>query len=166
MTDSASLRIYPDHELQEKSLPVKEINEEIPVLINNMINLMLEYNGIGLAAPQVGILKRIIVIKDQDEFIPLINPEIQRGEDKHQMPEGCLSLPEVEVNVTRNYSLQLQALQVSGTPLEMELDGLPARIIQHEVDHLNGVLITDRATTVERYLLKKQLQQLTRLYQS
>jgi len=165
VTDSAPLRVYPDHVLREHALPVEEITEEIPLLVNDMIALMIEHHGIGLAAPQIGMLQQIIVIRDGDEFVPLINPEIQRHEDKHQMPEGCLSLPGIEVNITRDYSLHIQAIRVSGDPLEMEVEGLPARIIQHEVDHLNGVLIIDHATSVERFMLKKQLHQLTRLFQ-
>jgi len=166
MTYSTALRIYPDHVLREQSLPVNEISKSISTLVDGMVDLMLEHNGIGLAAPQVGVLKRIIVIRDQDALLPLINPEIKQRVDKHQLEEGCLSLPGIEVNVTRNYSIHVHALQVSGNPLDMDIEGIPARIIQHEVDHLNGVLIIDHATTVERYHLKKQLQQLTRMYQT
>ncbi|MCF7803145.1 MAG: peptide deformylase [Candidatus Marinimicrobia bacterium] len=161
MSRSSRLRIYPDHVLREHALPVTNITDELRTLVDEMILLMDAYQGIGLAAPQVGILQRLIVIKDEDEFLTLVNPEIHHREDKYQLEEGCLSLPGIQVNVTREYIIQVEAMDISGNPLEFEAEDLPARIIQHEVDHLDGVLIIDHASTIERHLLKRQLRELT-----
>lgn len=134
--------------------------DDLRTLAGEMTLLMEEYGGIGLAAPQVGVLQRLIVIKDEDEFLTMVNPEIHHREDKHQMEEGCLSLPDIQVNVTREFLLKVAAIDILGNPLEFEAEGLPARIIQHEVDHLDGVLIIDHASTVERHLLKRQLREM------
>ena len=165
MNNSSRLRIYPDHVLREFADPVKNMTDEIRTLSEEMILLMEEHHGIGLAAPQVGVLQRIIVVKDQETYLPLVNPELHYGNDKHQMEEGCLSLPGIGVNVTRDYSAVLSATQLSGDTLERKVEGFLARVIQHEIDHLNGILIIDRASALERHLLKKQLRQLSQQQQ-
>ncbi|MCF7805205.1 MAG: peptide deformylase [Candidatus Marinimicrobia bacterium] len=106
-------------------------------------------------------MQRLIVIKGEDEFLTLINPEIHYREDQYQLEEGCLSLPGIQVNVTREYLLKVTVIGISGNSLEFEAKGFPARIIQHEVDHLDGVLIIDHASTIERQLLERQLRELS-----
>jgi len=166
VSKSHRLRIYPDHVLREHARPVDNITGEIRTLTEEMKLLMAEEGGIGLAAPQVGVLHRIIVVRDEEEYLTFLNPEIHEHLDKHQMEEGCLSLPGVSVNVTRDFSIYMTAIDISGDQIKMEVEGLTARIIQHEVDHLNGVLIIDHASTVERHLLKKQLRELGRIQQA
>lgn len=138
-----SLKIYPDSALRQVCTPVGRFDGELGDLINEMLILMRTNNGIGLAAPQVGITKRLFVCELEGRAISLINPEIKVVSGQAEMVEGCLSLPEVQVNVTRNEQLHVHGYDSKGQRKQLKMSGLWARVVQHETDHLNGVLICD-----------------------
>lgn len=144
-----SLRVivkHPDPILREKSVPVKTITANTLKLLDDMAETMYAANGVGLAAPQVGINKRIVVIDAGDGLIELINPEIVSMEGEQIGPEGCLSIPGLTGEVTRAQKCVVRALDRNGESFEMEGEGLLARAFQHEIDHLNGVLFIDLTT--------------------
>lgn len=138
----------PDPILRQKSKEVKEITPNILKLLDDMAETMYDAPGVGLAAVQVGILKRLVVIDVGDGLIELINPVIVSKEGEQTGPEGCLSIPGVTGEVTRAYKCTVEALNRHGEKIVIEGEGYLARAIQHEVDHLNGILFTDLAHTI------------------
>ena len=138
-----SLKIYPDAALRQVCKLVSRFDGELRDLTNEMLYVMRTNNGIGLAAPQVGITKRLFVCELEGRAINLINPEIKDVSGQAEMVEGCLSLPDVQVNVTRNEQLHVRGYDFKGRRIQLKMSGLWARVIQHEIDHLNGVLICD-----------------------
>ena len=138
-----SLQLYPDSILREKASPVKTFNTVLKDFANDMLFFMKQHDGIGLAAPQVGILQRIVVADIGEGPICLVNPEIVVESGTENMNEGCLSLPDYEVDVNRNKLIEIRGKNLEGKRIVFELDGLMARVLQHEVDHLNGILICD-----------------------
>lgn len=134
--------------LRQVAVPVKpeEINDEFRALLNEMFDTMLEANGVGLAAPQVGISKRFFVIISDDEVRRVfINPQIvSMSSDLVDYEEGCLSLPKIYENIKRPSKVTVQALDENGKNIMVEADGLLARIIQHENDHLDGIVFIDK----------------------
>jgi len=145
---------HPNAVLKQKAMPVDPTAEkDLMDLCRTMARAMYEAPGIGLAAPQIGVLKRVIVydLEDEGRVIALCNPEIvEHGDSIEIDDEGCLSLPGITIPVERPSSVVCEALSLSGKPVRIEADGLHARVLQHEVDHLDGVLILDRATPEER----------------
>ena len=137
------IRIDGDEILRKTSKPVIEINESIITLLDDMKETM-KGNGVGLAAPQVGILKRIIVVDVGEGPIEIINPEISNEEGMRIGVEGCLSIPEVWGEVERPIKLMVKGLDREGKKLEMEAEEMLARVICHEVDHLNGIMFKDK----------------------
>ena len=135
-----------DELLRQKSLPVEEVTPEIKALAEEMFATMIEQQGVGLAAPQVGILKRMFVlIADDDVRRVFINPQIiATSTELSEYEEGCLSIPKVYEKITRPVKVTVQALNENGKPFTLEADGLLARIIQHEYDHLEGILYIDK----------------------
>lgn len=142
------LKIYTlgDEVLRKKAEPVAEVNDEIRKLINGMYEAMEDAEGVGLAGPQVGRSLRLFVAKADDDIRrAFINPQIiATSEELGDYDEGCLSLPKVYETIRRPVRVTIQALNENGKPFTMEADGLLARIIQHEMDHLNGILFIDR----------------------
>ncbi|MGH4117635.1 peptide deformylase [Clostridium sp.] len=130
--------------LRKKSKYVEKIDKKILQLIGDMVETMYKENGIGLAAPQVGILKRIIVVDIGDGPIKLINPEIVEIEGEQQDTEGCLSIPGVKGVVDRPYKVKVKAMNENSENVEIEASGLLARAFCHEIDHLNGILFIDK----------------------
>ena len=132
--------------LRQKAQPVAEVNDEIRKLADDMIETMIEANGVGLAGPQVGKSLRIFVAMADDEVKRVfINPQIiKTSEEVGDYEEGCLSIPQVYETITRPVQVTVQALNEKGRPFTLEADGLLARIIQHEYDHLDGILYIDR----------------------
>ena len=132
--------------LREKSLPVEEVNDEIRSMISEMFDLMIEAQGVGLAAPQVGkLLRMFVVISDDDVRRVFINPQIiSTSQNLVPYDEGCLSVPQVYENIMRPEKITVNALNEKGKPFTLEADGLLARIIQHEYDHLEGIVFIDR----------------------
>ena len=139
-----NIRTVGDDVLRKTSKPVEEVNDRIKILIKDMIDTMYESDGVGLAAPQVGILKRVIVIDVGDGPIALVNPEITHSEGSAVDEEGCLSVPEQLGEVVRPYKLRVKGLNENGDMVEYEGEELFARAICHEIDHLDGVLFIDK----------------------
>ena len=137
------LRTYPDAILRMKAAPVEEFDGNLQSVIREMVKLMLAHDGIGLAAPQVGISQRIIVAAIGSAPVALVNPEILHSLGEEAMVEGCLSLPGVRVNVLRKKGVTVKGVISNGTEVKQSVTGLMARVVQQEIDHLNGVLICD-----------------------
>ncbi len=155
------IRKYPDKILREKASPVKEFNKDLQKLIDDMIETMYAAQGVGLAAPQVGISKRLIVIDvssrgEQQPLIVLINPEIIYSEGEAKTEEGCLSIPGYTTIVTRVEKVRVKGLDREENPIEVEGEGFFARALQHEIDHLNGFLIIDRIGRIKREFFKRR----------
>lgn len=156
---------YPDPILQKPTEPVTEFNEELQSLVDDMFESMYAAQGIGLAAPQIGVSKRITVIdlsfkKDPDEKIVLINPEIIHKEGKQNEEEGCLSLPEIREKVTRAHKVRVRAQDIEGKWFELDGEELLARAFQHEIDHLDGVLFIFRVSALKRDLLVRKIRKM------
>lgn len=143
------IRKVGDPVLRSKARPVNTINNKTKTLLDNMAKTMYKNDGIGLAAPQVGVLQRIFIVDIGDGLLEFINPEITSGEGKNIMEEGCLSVPEKTGGVIRAKKITIKALNRNGNEIEMEADGLLARALQHENDHLDGILFIDKMVTEE-----------------
>jgi peptide deformylase len=130
--------------LRKKSKVVKEINDRLIDLLDDMADTMYEADGVGLAAPQVGILKRVVVVDIGDGLIELINPEIIEAEGEYLDNEGCLSVPGESGDVLRPYRVKVRALNRFGETIEIEGEELLARAFCHEIDHLDGILYVDK----------------------
>lgn len=140
-----NIRINGDEILRKKSKEVITIDDKIKILLNDMVDTMYEKDGIGLAAPQIGILKRIVVIDVEDGNVyKMINPKIVKASGKQIDQEGCLSVPEVKGTVTRPKNVTVAYTNENGTEITLEAEDLLARCICHEIDHLNGVLFIDK----------------------
>jgi peptide deformylase len=147
----AQVRQYGDPVLRMRAEPVEAFDEELERTTTRMVALMHDADGIGLAATQVGILRRFFVFRDEDEDRVVVNPEITAMSKETEVDEeGCLSLGPVRVPVERSLSVVLEGTDAGGVPLRLELEGLPARVAQHEVDHLDGVLILQRTDAEAR----------------
>ena len=151
----AQIRQYPDPALRMQALEVDEADEAVPDLVERMTRLMQEARGVGLAAPQVGVLRRVLVYQTADEepVVALVNPRLTgSSEERESVDEGCLSLgaATVVVPVERPVTVTVEATTPEGETVTVEAEGLEARVIQHELDHLDGVLILDRTTPEER----------------
>jgi peptide deformylase len=136
--------IHPDPLLRQPTHPVAEFNESLSNLIQDMFDTMKEKKGVGLAAPQIGILRKIIVVSYKKRQFALLNPEIVKSSGNEPGEEGCLSIPKVHVMVTRATYIEVIATTVRGKSIKLKERGFVARIIQHEIDHLNGTLIIDK----------------------
>ncbi|CAH1207282.1 Peptide deformylase 1 [Paenibacillus plantiphilus] len=140
----------PDSILREKAMTVTKFNANLHKLLNDMAETMYDAEGVGLAAPQIGISKRVIVVDVGDEsgLIEMVNPEIIEKEGEQLGPEGCLSIPDLNGDVRRAQRIKLRGFDRNGAAFEMEATDFLARAFQHEVDHLNGVLFTDIADSI------------------
>lgn len=161
--EKKQIKIYGDPVLRKKAYEINEITPEIKTLISDMTRIMLQAPGIGLAAPQVGVSKRLIIVtfgldEDRPHPRPLINPEILwHSDQKEEMEEGCLSLPGITGDVARWTDLVVCATDSNGIRSEFDVHGITARIIQHEMDHLDGVLFIDRITLKRQDVIKRRL---------
>jgi peptide deformylase len=156
--DVLTIRKYPDKILRKNCLRVKEITEKEKELFQKMLFTMRFFSGIGLAAPQVGILAKLVVAEVEEEIIKLANPEILKVKGTDNMKEGCLSLPDLGVDIERAYELIVKGLNENGRTVEIKAKGLLARVLQHEIDHLEGKLIIDYASMLKKmeYKLKNK----------
>ncbi|TCK61572.1 peptide deformylase [Seleniivibrio woodruffii] len=156
------IHTFPDDVLRKKALPVEHIDAEISELLNDMTETMYNQKGVGLAAPQVGVGLRVIVIdtsvgENPEELIQLINPEITAAEGEQTGEEGCLSIPG-EYEAVRRYSkVSVRALNPAGEVIEFDAEGFLARAVQHEIDHLEGTLFIDRIPPYKRDIVKKHI---------
>ncbi|PPI86515.1 peptide deformylase [Candidatus Pantoea edessiphila] len=160
------LLYFPDNRLREQALPVKEINEKIQRLIDDMFETMYTNGGIGLAATQVNIHKRIIVIdisKNRKNCLVLINPEILDMKGKAGIKEGCLSIPNQHAFISRAEIIKIHSLDRYGNLFKIETGGLLSICIQHEIDHLNGKLFIDHLSQLKRQRIKTRLEKIARL---
>jgi len=162
--------IYPivkfgDAVLEKPSATITEFNDELRQLADDMFESMYAAHGVGLAAPQIGIPKRIAVIdvtfkEDPEAKIVLVNPEIVHTEGKQTSSEGCLSLPEFRENVTRPMKVTARAQDLKGKPIEVTGEELLARALLHETDHLNGKLFISHISALKRDLIKRKVRKL------
>ncbi|GAB6096857.1 peptide deformylase [Desulfatiferula olefinivorans] len=159
---------YPNPQLLKPSDTVTDFGEETQTLIEDMADTMFEAPGAGLAAVQVGVSKRIIVVNstgDGDDaeksWYALINPEILEKDGVYMSEdEGCLSVPELRATVRRSSRVVVKAQDRNGEPVTMEVDGFPAVVLQHEIDHLNGILFIDHLSVLKRNLYKTKIKKL------
>jgi len=153
---------YPHPLLKKRCLEVEKIDGEVKRLIRDMTETMYEANGVGLAACQVGVSKRVIVLDvspmdpEQDLFT-LVNPEIVAEEEEIDHEEGCLSVPDCLETIKRKQKVRVRGMSPEGKEIELEAQGILAIALQHEVDHLNGVLILDRMSGLKREIYRKKL---------
>ncbi len=154
------LRKYGDPILREKARWVEKISSEERDLLFYMTKIMSENEGVGLAAPQVGIDKRIIIADTGKELLKLINPQILEEEGDDSLSEGCLSLPEIFIPVNRANKIKIEGLNENKKLINLTIEGFLARIIQHEIDHLNGVLIIDHASSIRKKKIKNNLEKI------
>ena len=157
---------YPDKRLRIKAKPVAQVDDDIRRLVDDMFETMYAAPGIGLAATQVDVHKRVIVIDtsvEKDQPLVLINPEITASDGEETSDEGCLSVPDVYESVKRAETVKVSTLDLEGKTVTIEADGLLAVCIQHEMDHLEGKLFVDYLSPLKQQRLKKKLQKNHRL---
>lgn len=161
---------FPDPVLKQKALPVKEFDEKLAELADNMLETMYEERGIGLAAVQVGVLKQLVVVdlKSGEEDISLreprvfVNPHIVERSGETISEEGCLSVIEYRAEIKRAESIKLEFQDLQGEPRTLEAEGLLSICIQHELDHLQGILFIDHLPMLKQKMVKKRLAKLAR----
>ncbi len=156
---------YPDPELKKKSAPVTVINEKTRELILDMAETMYDAPGVGLAAPQIGVHQRVVVIDvsandEAPELIVAINPVIVHAEGESYEEEGCLSVPKYAANVRRHASVVVKALNLEGEEITCKAEGLLAVAFQHEIDHLDGILFIDQISPLKREIFKRKYRRL------
>ncbi len=155
------IKKYPERVLMEKTAPVREFNSGLQKLIDDMIETMYAALGLGLAANQVGVSKQVVVTdvsikEEQAPLIILINPEIVCSEGESELEEGCLSLSGYTTVLKRAEKIVVKGLDRNGKPVEIESKGFLSRALQHEIDHLNGVLLIDRIGRIKKEFFKKR----------
>lgn len=154
------VRKFGDPVLKSRATMVKEFDEALARLAEDMLQTMRDYEGVGLAANQVGRLKRLLVAATEDDEFAIVNPVIEsRSEESEFFAEGCLSIPGIQVDVERPTAVTISGQDLEGGPMQLELEGLLARIFQHEIDHLDGVLILDRTDRASRKEAMRELRQ-------
>jgi peptide deformylase len=161
-----ALRYYGDPALRKAAAPVSEFDDALRALVGAMTETMRDANGVGLAAPQVGVSSRVIVIDTEYGEAPpyvLVNPEITAAsEDTAVEDEGCLSLPGISLNVSRPARVSVRAQNENGEEFAIEnASGLLAKALQHEIDHLNGILFIDHVSAIQRGLLRGKLKKIS-----
>ena len=165
-----TVHTFPDPVLKQKALPVDEFDEKLSELAENMLETMYEEKGIGLAAVQVAVLKQLVVVdlKSGEEDISLreprvfVNPRIVERSGETILEEGCLSVTEFRAKVKRSESIKLEYQDLQGNPQTLEADGLLSICIQHELDHLQGILFIDHLPLLKQKMVKKRLAKLAR----
>ncbi len=158
MTTRLRLRTYGDPCLRKVARPVLAVGPAERLLVKEMVVAMYAFDGTGLAATQVGILEKLFVADIGEGPFAIFNPEVIRASDKQTfMEEGCLSFPGIRINVKRPDKIRVRYLSERNETLEVDLSGMPAKVFQHEIDHLNGRMIIDHASRVEKMKLKDKL---------
>jgi len=166
------IRIYPDEVLKQKAVKVEEFDSELKELVDDMFETMYKRGGVGLAANQVGVLKRVFILDlkagrhgSGGERMVFVNPEIVRSEGEVVHEEGCLSLPGLWKKVKRAKRIVVRAQDLEGKEFELEAEGLLSRAIQHELDHLNGIVFIDRLSPLQRRLALEKYKKLKKRYE-
>jgi peptide deformylase len=158
-----NLVTYPGPVLRKRAAVVKDVDGELIITADEMFSIMYENNGIGLAAPQVGVSRRLLVIDVREDGKPvyvMINPRLTKRDGEVEAEEGCLSLPDIFGEVKRAERIEVKYVDREGEEQTMEAEGMLARAIQHEIDHLNGVLFIDRLEKSRRRVVEQQLHDL------
>ena len=155
------IKKYPDEVLRKKTETVNEFDDGLQRLIDDMVETMYAAPGLGLAANQVGVLKQVMVIdvgtgEEESSLMVLVNPEIVLMEGENESDEGCLSVPDYTTIVKRADKVKVKCLDRHGKPCEIEGEGLMAKALQHEIDHLNGILFVDRIGRIKKEFFKKR----------
>ena len=150
------IRKEGDDILKKKARPVKEINANIIALLDDMMETLIEKDGVGIAAPQVGVLKRVAIVSHEDETYELINPEILEMEGSQICNEACLSVPGRSGDIDRPFKMTVKALNRDGEEYTVTVDDFLASVFSHEIDHLEGILFLDKATSVQ-FLNQEQM---------
>jgi peptide deformylase len=154
------VRTFGDPVLKSRAVPVESFDGSLAHLAEEMLATMREHEGVGLAANQVGRLKRVLVAALEDEEYVIVNPVVEEAADTTEKElEGCLSIPGIQVEVERPTAVTISGQNVSGAPIRMEASDLLARILQHEIDHLNGVLILDRTDRESRKAAMREMRE-------
>lgn len=154
------IRTFGDPVLKSRATPVKDFDESLKRLAEDMFRVMRENEGMGLAGNQIGRLKRIFVVAYEDEEYVVVNPKIEEiSEEVEEDVEGCLSIPEIRVEVERPAAVTVSGQDLMGTPIRIEAEGILARAFQHEIDHLDGVLILDRTDRESRKQAMRELRE-------
>ena len=160
------ITVFPAPSLFNVSLPVKEFDETLTEFVNSMKETMYDYSGVGLAAPQVGVNKQILVYdisSTNNELKVLINPQLAYTDGEYfSEGEGCLSLPGLKVNMVRANSIIVDAVDLFGNSIKVEAEGFEAAVIQHEIDHLNGELLINNISRIKRQLYGNKLKKFKR----
>lgn len=154
--------VYPDPALKQKAKPVAKVDEAVRKLVKDMVDTMYAEEGVGLAAPQVGVPKRVLVVdtsprQEGQKLRVFINPELVSAEGRTKYTEGCLSIPGESEEIERFAKVTIRALDEKGETFELEAEGLLAIALQHEMDHLDGVLFVDRLSSLKRGLIRKRM---------
>jgi peptide deformylase len=162
------VRMYGDPVLRQKSRPIESFDEPLAGLVEDMFETMHAYRGVGLAGNQVGVAQRVLVVEipgeeeGESRRMALVNPVLSEASGQQVEEEGCLSIPGVYEDVKRALRIRVQARNPEGQPLDFVAEGYLARVVQHEVDHLDGVLFTDRLSPLRRQFLRRALEALAR----
>ena len=167
MSDELKIILYPDPRLKKMSQPVEKFDQTLHNLVVQMFKLMRDAHGVGLAAPQVGQNLRLFVMNASGEAGDdqvYINPTLLDGEGNEEAEEGCLSLPDIRIKVNRNKQITIKAQDLDGNPFEQSATGFIPRVWQHEFDHLNGIMLTDRMGPVAKMTHRKRLKELEDAY--
>lgn len=160
---------FPDERLRKKAVAVQAVDGKIKKLVDDMLETMYQAKGVGLAATQVNVHQRIVVIdvsEEKDKPLCLINPEIIAKDGTEESEEGCLSVPGFYEKVNRAERIKVKALNKEGQPFEFEADDLLAVCVQHELDHLEGKLFVDYISSLKRQRIKKKLEKIHKLEQN
>lgn len=161
LLNEMDLLIWPDSGLYRKAEPVTEFNEDITELVDVMKQLMEASQGVGFAAPQLGISKRVVVYKIEGEEGILINPEITwRSEEKQEMKEGCLSFPGVWITLERHKEVKVTYFDLQGEKQELHAQGFHAQMVQHELEHLDGEVFIQHVSGIKRDIVKRKMKKL------
>ncbi|MFO7767843.1 MAG: peptide deformylase [bacterium] len=161
------IRLYGDPILRQTARPVEEVDEGLRQLAADMAETMRASDGVGLAANQVGALRRVLVvdlepITGEDRVEAFVNPEIVEEEGKMRLEEGCLSIPDVREEIERSRRVRVRYLDTEGEEKEREVEGLLSAVLQHEIDHLDGVLIVDRISPMRRTMIRSTLKRISK----
>jgi len=163
-----TMRLYGDPVLRQKAKPIESFDEALRELVADMFDTMRAYRGVGLAANQVGVLQKVFVVEaqrgegEEPLRLALINPTLSEATGSENGEEGCLSVPGIYEDVRRALKVRVQARDLNGEPVDFVAEGYLARVLQHETDHLEGVLFLDRLSPLRRQFLKRPLEALAR----
>lgn len=156
------LCIYGDVVLRKKAKPVESVGEQERKILNEMLSVMRKAGGVGLAAPQIGLSKRLIVVEYEDDILILANPEVIKKEGIDVLEEGCLSFPEVIVKIKRPKKVVVEALDKNNKKIKIQADYILSRALQHEIDHLDGRMIIDYVSLSEKFRIRKKIKEIRR----